>query len=129
MVMSNTIIRQLELVTHDVLDDKPVKTFTGIVYSQWRDGTITRRADAAGDDVAVGYQMVRKVDHNSYKQHTDFMTFIARHEYNMTYDQARLHRLLPKRPETIDERAARRKAYFEKQHDSRIKVKENSNET
>lgn len=127
--MSEIVIkRQLELVSHS-RDEKGriVTTFTGIVYSHWSDGRITRRESANGEDVRVGYADCGKVDHDAYTQHTAFMTFIAKHAYNMTYVKAISENLLPKRPETISERAARRKQWFESEKDRRLKAqKENS---
>jgi hypothetical protein len=117
------IARQLELVSH-VRDDKRrvQTTFTGIVYTHWRDGRITRRETANGEDVRVGYMACGKVDHDKYEQHTEFMTFIAKHAYNLSYVRAIAEGLLPKRPETISERAARRKAWYEADRDRRLKL-------
>lgn len=121
--MTATIKRQIELVEHTHYERRVETRFTGIVYTHWSDGTITRRETNHGEDTKVGYQAIYPVDHDRYQQHIDFVTFIALHAYKMTWQEAIQAGLLPNRPETISERAERRKQWFENAKDNRRKQK------
>lgn len=109
------IARQTQLV-HDDFPDIP------IIWTHWRDGRITRQVGEDGEVIKIDFATCYKVDHGAYLQWTNFFTIIADNEYRMSYQDAIKYGILPARPETIDERAERRKKWYEKQVDRRVKI-------
>ena len=112
-------------------DDKPIARQltvyqngdkTPIIWSQWRDGRITRRYGENGEDEKVSFSLPYKVDHDTYGQHINFKQVIATHEYNMTIGQAVSSGKFAHRPETITERKLRRKKWWESEKDRRAKM-------
>ena len=93
-----------------------------VIWSQWRDGRITRRYGENGEDEKVSFSLPYKVDHDTYGQHINFKQVIATHEYNMTIGQAVSSGKFAHRPETIAERKLRRRNWWESEKDRRAKM-------